>query len=252
MAKYLYETHLHTIQASKCGKVRGADYIEYMKAKGYSGIFVTDHFFNGNSAVPKYFPWKQKVELYVSGYKDAFNAAKDKDFDVIFGIEFNFNGDEYLIYGVDEKWLLENDDILRLSRSEVYTRVHQGGGVMIQAHPYRERYYLSEINLTPSICDGIEIYNAANPDNQNARGYRYATELGLPMTAGSDLHFFHDNALGGMLFDHRLDSAKDYIDSVMNGEGTPVRVFEGNITPVLEIPELLNPTDEATLPVIRR
>ena len=243
---------MHTIQASKCGKVRGADYIDYMKDKGYSGLIVTDHFFNGNGCVPHYLPWDYKVRMYVSGYKDAFTAAKGKDFDVIFGIEFNFNGDEYLIYGVDEQWLLENDDLLRLSRPEVYERVHQGGGVMIQAHPYRERYYLSEINLTPSICDGIEIYNAANPDNQNARGYQYALELGLPMTAGSDIHFFYDGAMGGMVLPHRIDTAQGYIDAVMAGEATPVKVSDGNVTPVLELPELLETKDEPTLPVIRR
>ena len=46
---YLYETHLHTCEASKCGRVHGEDYISYMMDKGYSGMIVTDHFFTGNS-----------------------------------------------------------------------------------------------------------------------------------------------------------------------------------------------------------
>ena len=55
---------------------------------------------------------------------------------------------------------------------------------MVQAHPYRERGYLSEINLTPAVCDGVEVYNACNPDYQNSLGYEYAVDV-YPMY-GSD------------------------------------------------------------------
>ena len=74
---YIYETHLHTSEASKCGKVSGGDYIDYMIKQGYSGIIVTDHFFNGNSAVPKNLPWNEKVAMYVSGYKAAKKMADE-------------------------------------------------------------------------------------------------------------------------------------------------------------------------------
>ena len=64
---FLYETHLHTCEASACGKVHGEDYIPYMMEKGYAGIIVTDHFFNGNTCVPEDLPWKERVEIYCSG-----------------------------------------------------------------------------------------------------------------------------------------------------------------------------------------
>ncbi|MBO4863343.1 MAG: PHP domain-containing protein [Eubacterium sp.] len=249
MKQFLYETHLHTSQASACGKVKGADYIDYMKSKGYQGIIVTDHFFNGNSCVPYNLFWKDRVEWYCSGYEDALEASKGKDFDVLFGIEFNFRGDEYLIYGVDKKWLLDNDDILRLSREEVYKRVHQGGGVMIQAHPYRDRYYISEIILTPGICDAIEIYNAANPDNENALGYHYALELNVPMTSGSDIHFFYEGAMGGMLLPTRISSPSEYAELVMKNDTVPVRVLDGKNEAVTDITELTVPVGDPTLPV---
>ena len=31
---------------------------------GYTGIFVTDHFFNGNTAVPADLPWRERVERF--------------------------------------------------------------------------------------------------------------------------------------------------------------------------------------------
>ena len=49
---YLYETHLHTTAASACAKSTGSEYISFYKELGFDGIIVTDHFFNGTSAVP--------------------------------------------------------------------------------------------------------------------------------------------------------------------------------------------------------
>jgi PHP domain. len=248
---YVYETHSHTSQASKCGKVHGKDYIEYMKREGFDGMIITDHFFNGNSCVPKELPWKERVEIYVSGYEDAYRASKGTGFNVMFGIEYNFEGDEYLIYGVDKKWLLENGDILGKSRREVYNLVHQADGIMIQAHPFRERDYLTTINLTPSITDGIEIYNAANDDNMNALGYCYAKELGVPATAGSDIHFFYNGPKGGMKFKHKIETAQDYVQELMAGKGTPVYIINGKAKPVEGLSSLKIPEHGPTFPVCR-
>ncbi len=249
MQGFLYETHLHTSQASKCGRARGADYIDFMLSRGFSGLIVTDHFFNGNTCIDQTLPWDIRVDIYMSGYEEALETARGRDFNVMFGIEFNFDRDEYLIYGVDRRWLLDNDDILELSHHEVRDRVHQAGAIMVQAHPYRERDYISTINLCPDICDGIEIYNAANPDNQNALGYQYAVKLGLPMTAGSDIHFLNDNAMGGMLFDEKITDVRDYAHAVLERRGTPVREHKGIITPVTEFPELTVPSEGPSLPV---
>ena len=142
---YLYETHLHTCQASACGRVNGEDYIPYMMKKGYAGIIVTDHFFNGNTCVPEDLPWKERVEIYCSGYERALKAAEGKDLNVMFGVEFNFWKDEYLIYGIDKEWLLNNECIMEMTRHELLEAVHKAGGIMIQAHPYRERDYLEDI-----------------------------------------------------------------------------------------------------------
>ena len=83
---FIYETHSHTSQASKCGKVQGRDYIEYMQKQGFDGMIITDHFFNGNSAVPADLSWKERVEMYVSGYEDAKKASTGTKFNVMFGI----------------------------------------------------------------------------------------------------------------------------------------------------------------------
>ena len=167
---YLYETHLHTCEASKCGKIHGEDYIPYMMEKGYSGLVVTDHFFNGNTCVPACLSWKDRIDFYCSGYERALKAAQGTDFNVMFGVEFNFNKDEYLLYGIDKQWLYDNECIMEMTRHELFDAVHKAGGIMIQAHPFRERDYLSDIKLAPTAADGVEVYNAANSANMNVLG----------------------------------------------------------------------------------
>ena len=251
---YIYETHLHTKEASACSKTYGKDYIDFMLSKGYSGIIVTDHFFNGNSSIPYYLPWKDKVEQYCRGYENALEAASGTELTVLFGIEFNFSGDEYLIYGPDKKWLLENPDIMKKSRHEVYELVHESGGIMIHAHPYRERDYLSEIHLTPSISDGAEVYNAGNPDWQNALGYDYAVKQKLLMSAGSDIHYTTLTDMGGLSFSYELKTIEDFVKGFKNGDGTPVvkrnvQSKDSEFIPVEENLSLTEITKEPTLEV---
>ena len=233
---------MHTKEASACSGTEGREFIKYMSDLGYSGIIITDHFFNGNSCVPKDLPWEKRVEMYCSGYKHALEEAQKtgSDLTVMFGIEYNFKGDEFLLYGVDEKWLLDNPDIMEKDRYEVCESVHNYGGIMVQAHPYRERGYLSEINLTPAVCDGVEVYNACNPDYQNSLGYEYAVEKKFRMSAGSDIHNPGQPDMGGMSFDHKINSIEEYVKAFMNNEGTPV--FARNIQSNIEFKEVKGDT----------
>lgn len=246
---YLYETHSHTCEASACGKVHGEDYISYMMDKGYSGMIITDHFFNGNTCVPEDLPWKERVEIYCSGYERALKAAEGKDFNVMFGVEINYWKDEYLLYGIDKEWLINNEGIMRMTRHELKDAIHKAGGAVVCAHPFRERDYYEDIKLAPTASDGIEVYNAANTPNMNALAFEYCTKLGQTMTSGSDIHYFYDGDMGGMLFEHRIDSVKDYVKAIFDGSGIPVRLGnDGTITPVSEIREQ---TVSTALPTMR-
>jgi len=222
-----------------------------MAGKGYSGIIVTDHFFNGNTCIPEDLPWEQRVEMYCAGYERAKKAAEGMDFNVMFGVEFNFQKDEYLLYGIDKEWLIKNERIMHMTRHQLHDAVSKAGAIMVQAHPYRERDYLTDIKLCPEVCDGIEIYNAANSPNMNALGYKYAADLDLPMTSGSDIHFFHEKYMGGMMFEEKIGSVEEYVEAVLNRKGVPVRLSpQGDITPVKEIKEETVITAPPSLPVI--
>ncbi len=219
MDLFFYETHLHTCEASACGKTPGKDYIRAYKEAGYAGFFVTDHFFNGNSGVPRDLPWEERIELYCKGYEHAKEEAdKVGGIDVFFGLEVNFKGDEFLIYGPDKEWLKAHPDIMIWSHDELRSELHKIGGLMIQAHPFRDRDYLKAIYVHPYQADGFEGYNAGNRDYSDTYAFEFSTRNKIKMSSGSDIHDvgkITDN-IGGICFTSRLTGPKDYAKRFLN------------------------------------
>ena len=238
MKTYKYETHLHTSEASACGSSKAADYISVYKRIGYDGIFVTDHFFGGNTCVSFELDWSARIQQYCSGYEAALEEAqKQKEIDggnfkVFFGIEQTFDGDDYLIYGLNKEWLLEHPEIESMNHGQLFEAVSQAGGLMIQAHPFRLRGYIQAIHLHPREVHGIEVYNGGNTPDQNELALAYAKSYDFPMTSGSDIHnitFALENKiegkmnLGGMEFDDPLNNVEDYIRLIKEKKGRILR-----------------------------
>ena len=115
---FLYETHMHTCLASACGKSTGKEHARFYKEAGYAGIIMTDHFFGGNTAVPRDLPWEERIRLYWRGYEDAKEEGDRIGLDVFFGIEQNYAGDEYLIYGLTKEYMLAHPEMEHWTRRQ--------------------------------------------------------------------------------------------------------------------------------------
>ena len=76
---FKYETHMHTKEGSACSSAPAADMARAHKEAGYDGIFVTDHFFNANTAVPRDLPWEERIDRYFLGYEHAKESATRSD-----------------------------------------------------------------------------------------------------------------------------------------------------------------------------
>lgn len=225
---YLYETHMHTCQGSACGVSTGAEHARFYKARGYQGIFITDHFFGGNTAVPRKGSWKDRVDHYCSGFEDAWNEGQRIGLDVFFGIEQNFQGDEYLIYGVDKQYLLDHPEIEHWTRRETYENIRAAGGCMLQAHPFRMRGYLNAIRVCDLYADGIEVANAGNTQPQDAYAARYCKERGIYTIAGSDNHKSSENSvLYGVGLDKPVASAAEWVQHILQKRPHTLIVPEG-------------------------
>jgi len=217
--KYLYETHLHTAEVSKCARSTAEEQVKLYKSLGYAGICVTDHYLNGNTSVPRDIQWSERVDLFVRGYENAKEAGEKYGIDVFFGFEYTIpNGNDFLIYGLDKQWILDNPDQLSLDPRSYFRKVREDGGIVIHAHPFREAGYIDMIRLLPREVDGVEAINANRTDFENKLAAQYAENYGLPCSAGSDNHAGHQKRLAGIASDKKFDSVKELILSVLNGE----------------------------------
>ncbi|MDR1390458.1 MAG: PHP domain-containing protein [Treponema sp.] len=217
---FLYETHLHTSQSSECGESRGREYIKRYIDRGFSGIIVTDHFFNSNCSAGRTLPWAEWVKRFCEGYEDALDEGERLGLDVFFGWEETFDGDDYMVYGLDKTWLLDHPEIIRWSREEQFAQAHNHGACIIQAHPFRQHHYIDTVHLAPYFVDGVETANRGNHDPwYDAMAAEYASILGLPQVAGSDIHRaweLDDDEPYGIEVEKKWTSLKDFVDLILN------------------------------------
>jgi len=229
---YIYETHLHTVFSSACGRSKGSEYVRRYKELGYSGIIVTDHFYNGNTAISRSLPWKEWVRQFCRGYEEARNEGERQGFDVLFGWEETFDGcDDYLVYGLDKEWLMEHPEVRSWTRGQQYQAVKKAGGCVVQAHPFRQHGYIRQIVLSSGCVDAVEAANAGNAEQSyDALAMRYAQKLGLPVTASSDMHeadLVYEGWVFGIIVEERLKTIADYVNAVCNNKISGLKLSEG-------------------------
>lgn len=204
---YLYETHCHCSRCSRCAHSTPRELVRAYHAAGYAGLVLTDHFVLGNTAVDPALPWEAQMRCYYDAFLEAKAAAGELDFDVIFSIEHACEGSEFLCYGIGLDFLLENPDIPSLPLSDFARRVHQWGGLVIQAHPFR--WAPPDTPLRWDVLDGIEVYNASNRPEANTAA-QSAARPGTIVTSGGDIHRADDPKIGaaGIWLPHRIHDEK--------------------------------------------
>lgn len=224
---FLYETHLHTSFGSACARNTPEEMVLAAKQMGYAGIFVTEHNWRGNSCIDRTLPWPTWIDRMAYSYEVAREVGERVGLSVFFAYEAGFFdkphfGAEFLIYGLSPQWLKAHPELRDMDAPEHLALVRSAGAMVIHAHPFREASYIERVILLPELVDGIEGVNAAHSNSRSGaharavydqRAMEYARRLGLPMTAGSDIH---TNELfgGGVAFREPLRSVEDYCRAI--------------------------------------
>lgn len=216
--EYRYETHCHSAQGSLCALSSAQALVHAYRKAGYTGLVLTDHFIFGNTAVPRELPWAERMQRYYDAYLDARAVAEPLDFDVIFGFEHAYgHGKEFLVYGVELDFLLANPDIPDLSPEAFVERIHRAGGIVIQAHPYRVRWYV-DMSVEPrrDLIDGVEVHNASNAPGEDLPALALAREKDYIITSGGDIHDACDSRIGaaGVILPHRVRTSREFADAL--------------------------------------
>ena len=162
------DLHLHTHHSRDC-TIPTAEVIRLCRKRGLDGIAVTDH----NT---------------LAGALEALTLAPP-GFTVIPGEEVKSREGE--IIGL----FLGEEIPAGLSPEETAGRIREQGGVVVVPHPFDPlrtsplKTLALERLVAAGLVDAIEVLNARMAlRSHNAHGALYATQVGLPGTAGSDGH----------------------------------------------------------------
>ena len=215
---YLYETHLHTYPVSKCARANVRETLEFYKQQGYAGVFITNHFLDGNINVDHSLSYEERLRFYFSDYEDGVEIGREIGLSVFFGVEMTYNGTDFLVYGLSPQWYLEHPEIKDMKKSEELPYLMEQGALVIHAHPFREAGYIDHIRLFPRCVQGVEIYNACRTDFENEMARQYAENYGLLPFAGTDNHVAgRQLKLGGMQSETPILDEADFVQRVLNG-----------------------------------
>ena len=215
---HLYETHLHTYPVSKCARASAEDVVTFYKSAGYTGIFITNHFIDGNINIDRTLPYEERINFYFSDYELAKAAGEDVGLDVFLGIEMSYRGTDFLVYGLTKEWFLAHPEIENMQKTDQLTLMANEGALIIQAHPFREKSYINHIRLFPRHVHGVEVFNANHNDFENGMAKHYAKSYYLIPFAGSDNHVgASQKRLGGMKSHSRIVDELDFVEKVKSG-----------------------------------
>ncbi len=216
---YKYETHLHTYPVSACAQAGVRENLEFYKKMGYDGVFITNHFLDGNININEPMSYENKIEFYFSDYEQALEIGKEIGIKVFFGAELSYAGTDFLVYGLDKAWYLANPQIMDMRKSQELLFMMQSGALVIQAHPYREADYIDHIRLFPRCVHGVEVINANRSEQENAMAKHYARNYGLIEFAGTDNHVAgRQLRFAGMCSEVAVMDERDFVERVKAGE----------------------------------
>lgn len=195
------DLHVHT-KYSHDGLCTVERAVEVARAKGLSGIAITDH-------------------DTIAGHEDAKKLSKD-GFLIIPGLEISSADGHIIGLGVSE--LIPKN----LPADETVDLIRKQGGVAIAAHPFAPGRRLGLVYRAK--FDAIECLNSRALFLSNPLAKRFAIKNKVPMVAGSDAHRCEDIGLAYTMMDCELmlDPILDIIrrggTSIM-GKTLPVSSF---------------------------
>ena len=216
--KYRYETHLHTCPVSKCARATVRDNLEYYKYFDYDGVFITNHFLDGNINADKSLPYADLINFYFSDYEEALSIADEIGIRVFLGVELSYKGTDFLVYGLDKAWFLAHPEIMEMKKSEELALMASEGALIIHAHPFRDASYIDHIRLFPKSVHGVEVDNGCRTAFENEMAAHYAKSYSLIPFAGTDNHIGPLKVrLCGVEFDTPIADEADFVEKVKGG-----------------------------------
>lgn len=198
----LFDLHAHTNRYSDCGQMSPEEYIEIARKKGLSGICLTEH--------DKFWPENEYLEL----------CKTAKDLIIINGNEKRcWDGDaiqgDFLIFGC--RIQPERLTIKRLTKI-----VHDAGGIVIAAHPFRSILGVTEELIYKIELDAIEAYSSNMEPWQTQLACSVAEKMNIPVVGSSDAHISKLVGYSTTKFNKPVKNEEDFVNAVKSRQFIPV------------------------------
>lgn len=227
------ELHCHN-NFSGCSNVSPADMVEKYVEAGYSTVVVTNHFNYG---------YMNREGSYRELVKNAFAAversreAADGRMNIIAGMELSLKCmlNDFLLYGVTEEFFLDvGEELFDMRPWQVRDKIHEVGGVIIQAHPFR----FGQVVVNPAEVDGIEVFNGHSGQyshNEIAKMWalawadKYKKDGRFILTSGSDHHDDCHRATGGIITEEEIRTNEELLAVLKSGNYERITSYLGKV-----------------------
>ena len=214
------ELHCHSRHVSTCAHASHEEIIEKYINAGYTTIVSTEHI------NPWTFPreleegtWRKRLDYFMDAYERFVKAAEGK-LNILLGAEIRFfreNNSDYLVYGLTREFLSDLGDPrqMRGGIDALSRAVHEYGGMIYQAHPFRPTMMVT----SPSLLDGIEVANMSPwHESHNSIAKAWAKETGLQGISGTDFHDPDHVPLGGIMTDTPITTNEELLSVLRSGK----------------------------------
>jgi predicted metal-dependent phosphoesterase TrpH len=200
--------HVHTTVGSYDSNLSPLELIHHGKAAGLDGVVVTEHDRG----------WDRDL---------ARHLTREHEFLILCGMEVTTDLGHILVYGLEEyvSGILYADTLRKV--------VDKIDAVMFAAHPYRKafvningRWDAPQPTLTVrqaadrsivQCVDGLEVYNGATGDRENAMAVAVRDHVGTRGIGGSDAHSEHGLGCCATEFERPIRNERELIEELRAG-----------------------------------
>lgn len=200
-----FDLHVHT-DISPCSNLALETILTRAQGLGLDGICLTDH---------------DTMDVLSS----VREGLQENGLVVIVGMEYATDEGDYLIFGPFEN--------IRpgMSAYELIPQVHEAGGAIIGAHPYRLKRPADTGMFSSDLCPIVEVANG--PQMENSQALAMAQKRNLAMSAGSDAHTLEELGRYPTRILNRIRTRDDLVGALRAGNFRPTRQAYANGLPRL-------------------
>lgn len=203
----VFDLHIHTRRFSGCSFIQSEEIIDQARSAGLDGLALTEHGMRWPDAE---FNKLQKAAadfgiVFINGQEIHARDAEGR------------SEGEYLIFGL-KRSLIKTKNALDLAQI-----VHNEGGVIIAAHPYKlsrggkSHYYGAGDLIYKLPLDAIELCHPDHSDIAMNKVKQAMQQLNLPGTGGSDAHKILNIGSCVTLFENPVLNEEDFLREIRAG-----------------------------------